>query len=78
MIRQAYAIGVILDGDAVVDGSTARGARYNSVKNYIERQKILMDDCHFIGVIISEDGSVDFLSTNDEMLKNNYWMIENG
>lgn len=73
-----HAIGVILDGDAVVDDSTARGARYNSVKNYIERQKILMDDCHFIGVIISEDGSVDFLSTNDEMLKNSYWTIENG
>lgn len=30
-----HAIGVILDGPALLDGNTARGARYNSVMNYI-------------------------------------------
>ena len=65
-----YAIGVILDGDAVIEGSTARGARFNSVKNYIERQKERMNSANYIGVIVSEDDSVDFLATKNNALTN--------
>lgn len=53
-----YAIGVIVDGEAVIEGSTARGARYNSLRNYIEwqyeKEKVLG-----LAVIISEDQTVD-------------------
>lgn len=52
-----YGVGIILDGDAVIEGLTSRGARYNSAINYIERQK--QRGSNFIAVIISEDGSVD-------------------
>ena len=52
-----YGIGIILDGDAVIEGLTSRGARYNSAINYIERQK--QQGKNFIAVIISEDGTVD-------------------
>jgi len=30
-----YVLGVILDGRAIVPGETSRGARYNSVNNYV-------------------------------------------
>jgi len=52
-----YGVGFILDGDAVIEGLTSRGARYNSAINYIERQKQQGND--FVAVIISEDGTVD-------------------
>lgn len=53
-----HAIGAILDGDAVIPGKTARGARYNSLCNYVER---LFDreSKLSIAVIISEDRSMD-------------------
>lgn len=51
-----HAIGVILDGEVVVEGTPARGARYNSAINYIEWKK----DKKILAVIISEDGSVDY------------------
>lgn len=55
-----YGIGIILDGDAVVNGSTSRGARFNSAINYIERQKQQKRD--FASVIISEDKTIDVYS----------------
>ena len=32
---ECYAIGAILDGEVCSEGSTARGARYNSLANYV-------------------------------------------
>ena len=55
-------IGAILDGDAVTAGSTARGARYNSTVNYITRRSQKGQD--FIGIVISEDGTVDAVTGN--------------
>lgn len=49
-----YAIGVILDGEAVFDETSERGARYNSAVRYVKRSK---GKC--VAVIISEDGMVD-------------------
>ena len=55
-------IGAILDGDAVTTGSTARGARYNSTVNYITRRAQFNQE--FIGIVVSEDGTVDAVTGN--------------
>lgn len=57
-----YAIGVILDGDAVVQGRTERGARYNSATNYVKRQK--QDEKIFFAIIVSEDKTIDYIFGN--------------
>ncbi|MBV9948139.1 MAG: DNA integrity scanning protein DisA nucleotide-binding domain protein, partial [Myxococcales bacterium] len=49
-----HAVGVILDGLATVDGSPARGARYNSALRYVATRK----DRPTLAVIVSEDGLV--------------------
>lgn len=56
---RCHAIGIILDGDAVVKGKSSRGARYNSTVNYVCRRKI--DGQTFIALIISEDKTVDIV-----------------
>lgn len=68
-----YAIGAIVDGQAVIAGSSARGARYNSLANYVAWQQ--SEDKKCIAVIISEDGSVEIALSTDE--KNERW-IGNG
>lgn len=56
-----HAIGAILDGEAVVKANAARGARFNSLQNYVNwlvRDKICgSKDC--FAAILSEDGTVD-------------------
>lgn len=54
-------IGAILDGDLVTEGSAARGARYNSTVNYVKRRSQLGQ--MFAGIVISEDGTVDAVTT---------------
>ena len=49
-----HAIGVILDGEAVSDGTSVRGARYNSAVRYVKRSN---GKC--VAIIISEDGMVN-------------------
>ena len=49
------AIGVIVDGKVVIKGNIGRGARYNSIANYIK----LKPGC--VGIIISEDVMVDII-----------------
>lgn len=49
-----YAIGVILDGMASPNGTSARGARYNSAVRYVDMHK---GEC--VAVVISEDSMVD-------------------
>ncbi len=67
------AVGVILDGEVKTSGDTARGARYNSIRNYIAWLKRRTDnkdniyercDC-VVGIVLSEDKTVDVISSND-------------
>lgn len=57
-----HAFGVILDGKATARGNPARGARYNSALRYVGSSK---HPC--LAVVVSEDGSVDLLSTADDV-----------
>ena len=56
-----HAIGAILDGESVVEADMARGARYNSLKNYVNWlvgcREYESNQC--FEVIISEDGRID-------------------
>lgn len=58
-----YGIGIILDGDAVMEGLNSRGARYNSSVNYVKRRNDFGEK--FIAVIISEDKPIDIFSGID-------------
>lgn len=60
---RCYAIGVILDGKTIVDGNMARGARYNSARNYIATLKKM--NMKAVAVVISEDRTMDVISTED-------------
>ena len=62
-----FAIGVILDGKTIVAGNMARGARYNSAKNYIATLKSL--NMKAIAVVISEDRTMDVISTEDKEIE---------
>ncbi len=58
-----HAIGVILDGLASKRGNPARGSRYNSAIRYLDYAKSENWPC--IIVVVSEDGMVDLMITND-------------
>ena len=58
---KCYAIGAILDGEATIKGDTARGARYNSLCNYVAWRKENSKECNVMAVVISEDQTVDYL-----------------
>ena len=60
---KCYAIGVILDGKTIVAGNMARGARYNSARNYIATLK--KQNMWAVAVVISEDRTMDVISTED-------------
>ena len=65
-----YAIGVILDGDAVLTGSAARGARYNSLCNYVKRRRSSeKGNNRCFAVIISEDGTTDIYPSETDFLR---------
>lgn len=66
-----YGIGMIVDGEAIVQGDSSRGARYNSIYNYIVQKYI--QDLTYMAVIISEDGMVDIIST--EIDKDNFKLL---
>lgn len=57
-----HAYGVILDGRANGCGNISRGARYNSTRNYIKILRRKYPNAHVLGVVVSEDGMVDFFS----------------
>lgn len=60
---KCFGIGVILDGECIVSGNQARGARYNSAYNYIA---ILRENKkNAIAVVISEDRTVDVITSKD-------------
>lgn len=55
---KCLAMGVIVDGEAKTPGNIGRGARYNSIANYINLKK----KGNYIGIIVSEDGMIDIIS----------------
>ena len=55
-----HAYGVILDGRAKEHGDISRGARYNSTRNYIEILRKKYPNAHVLGMVVSEDGMIDF------------------
>ncbi|MBJ6108621.1 DNA integrity scanning protein DisA nucleotide-binding domain protein [Hymenobacter sp. BT523] len=56
-----YSIGVILDGRASGRGDSTRGARYNSALRYVESS-----DYPCLAVVVSEDGLVDIITSEQE------------
>lgn len=62
MKGNVHAIGAILDGEAMEAGNVSRGARYNSVQNYITVIKRKNVASNIFGVIVSEDGDVNLVS----------------
>ena len=59
---KCLAIGVIVDGEITIIGDAGRGARYNSIANYIELNK----NC--VGIVISEDGMVNVIQNTDHSI----------
>lgn len=55
-----WACGVILDGKAA-KGDISRGSRYNSTRSYLAFAQSIYVDSSMLGVVVSEDGMVDFL-----------------
>lgn len=54
-----HAIGVILDGNAIQDGDTGRGARYNSTLRYIHGMRERKMPC--LALVVSEDGTSELM-----------------
>ena len=52
---KCLAIGVIVDGEAAKEGNVGRGARYNSIANYVKLKP------GRVGIVISEDGMTDVI-----------------
>lgn len=52
------AMGVIVDGEAKIEGNAERGARFNSIANYIMQKHV----GEYIGIIVSEDGMINIIS----------------
>ena len=69
-----YGFGMILDGISCAKGDSSRGSRYNSTHRYIATKvwsrnnpkiQAVFQPEPAIGVIVSEDGMVDFIGTED-------------
>lgn len=56
-------IGALVDGTSISKGNPARGARYNSIYNYIILKA--KENIKCLGVIISEDGMIDTVCSNE-------------
>lgn len=52
---KCLALGVIVDGKVTKPGDRGKGARYNSITNYVEQKKKGI----FLGIIVSEDGMIE-------------------
>lgn len=66
-----HSFGVILDGETIIEGSPARGARYNSTKNYIVGKNKLNNSDKYVGIVMSEDGMVDIFDPDTTTEKKN-------
>ena len=60
-----YGIGAILDGQATIKGTMERGARYNSMFNYIAWKKDKDPGNKYYVVVVSEDGTLDTIETDE-------------
>ncbi len=49
---------MILDGEIVIEGNVSRGARHNSVENYVQIAGKKYGKENVVGVVVSEDGGV--------------------
>lgn len=60
---KCHAIGAILDGETQVQGKTSRGARYNSLNNYVHvmKNKKTTSTEPIFCVVVSEDKTIDIL-----------------
>jgi DisA bacterial checkpoint controller nucleotide-binding len=58
LIGKCYAVGVILDGMASEEGTSARGARYNSAIRYVGTNT---DGHQCLVLVVSEDGTIDLV-----------------
>lgn len=58
---ECKAIGVIVDGETVKAGDPGRGARYNSLTNYVRwlNSENRNANVNCMAVVISEDGTLD-------------------
>lgn len=56
-----HAVGVILDGIAVAEGTAGRGARYNSSIRYVESRYMARRERGCLAIVVSEDRTVDFV-----------------
>lgn len=56
---KCFAIGVILDGMAIEDGDSSRGARYNSALRYVKMKQ--EKGVATMALVVSEDGMIDLL-----------------
>ena len=62
-----FGLGMILDGEAVAQGNPARGARFNSLMNYVKWRKSKCETEKNFVLIVSEDKMIDCFSTDDFM-----------
>ncbi len=67
---RCHLAGAILDGEAVIPGRADRGARYNSLLNYVNwaYEKYEKDYLCF-AFVLSEDGTIDLVVPNDCAIK---------
>jgi len=59
-----HGIGIILDGEAIIVGTPARGARYNSTKTYVSR--CVKEKIEAYALVMSTDGNFDILTSHDD------------
>lgn len=57
---ECLAMGVLVDGVAEIEGKVERGARYNSIANYVLQRD------GYIGIIVSEDRMIDVVAKGIE------------
>ena len=62
-----HGIGMILDGDAKVPGTPARGSRYNSAKTYVSRRTAEQEQVY--ALVFSDDGYIDIISSFDDDIR---------
>lgn len=68
-------IGAILDGKSLIAGNAGRGARYNSVKNYVRviAEENISNKC--FAAVFSEDKTVDFIYVDEKEPKKKITII---
>ena len=72
---ECCSIGLILDGITTKEtGNPSRGARYNSALKYIENRKEKKEKA--LAVVVSEDGMVDYIYTENSKEKISKWKEE--